>query len=93
VSATRTTTTAAPQPPRQQQQQIYARATTTTSTTPQQQQHATTTGVYKNYDPRAKLMRRVCHDVLASVDMADHPDLQLAQQLEAISRHQVVITR
>ena len=57
------------------------------------QQHATTTGVYKNYDPRAKLMRRVCHDVLASVDMADHPDLQLAQQLEAISRNQVVITR
>ncbi len=52
----------------------------------------TTTGVYKNYDPRAKLMRRVCHDVLASVEMADHPDLQLAQQLEAISRNQAVIT-
>ena len=47
--------------------------------------------MYKNYDPRAKLMRRVCHDVLASVEMADHPDLQLAQQLEAISRNQAVI--
>ena len=44
--------------------------------------------VYKNYDPRAKLMQQVCREVLASVNMADHPDLELAQKLEARSQLQ-----
>jgi len=41
--------------------------------------------VYKNYDPRAKLMQKVCADVLASVDMSGHPDLLLARELERIA--------
>merc|ERR1712185_590597 len=36
--------------------------------------------VYKNYDPRATLMRQVCQDVLATVPHT--PDLELAQRLE-----------
>ena len=33
--------------------------------------------VYKNYDPRASLMRGVCTDVLATLDVQS-PQLQLA---------------
>ena len=35
--------------------------------------------VYKNYDPRAKLLRSICADVLATMNVDDHPDLLLAQ--------------
>jgi citrate synthase len=38
--------------------------------------------VYKNFDPRATLMRGVCADVLASVK-SPTPELELAKQLEA----------
>ena len=38
--------------------------------------------VYKNYDPRATLMRGVCQEVLATLDTKS-PQLELAQQLEA----------
>lgn len=38
--------------------------------------------VYKNFDPRAHLMRSICADVLASVDMKGAPELELASQLE-----------
>ena len=37
--------------------------------------------VYKNFDPRATLMRKVCAEVLASLE-ATSPQLALAQQLE-----------
>ena len=38
--------------------------------------------VYKNFDPRAKLMRGVCAEVLATLERKS-PLLDLAQQLEA----------
>ena len=41
--------------------------------------------VYKNYDPRAKLLRKMCHDVLATMNVEDHPDLLLAQELEQLA--------
>jgi len=43
--------------------------------------------VYKNYDPRAKVMRKACHDVLVAVGtkIKDEPLLQVALELERIA--------
>jgi citrate synthase len=41
--------------------------------------------VYKNYDPRAKLMRETCHEVLGSLGMDNDPILKLAMALEKIA--------
>jgi len=41
--------------------------------------------VYKNYDPRAKLMRETCHEVLGALGKTDDPILQLAMALEKIA--------
>jgi citrate synthase len=41
--------------------------------------------VYKNYDPRAKLMRETCHEVLAALGMDNDPILKLAMALEKIA--------
>ena len=41
--------------------------------------------VYKNYDPRAKVMQKVAHDVLARLGVENNPTLQVAQQLEKIA--------
>lgn len=41
--------------------------------------------VYKNYDPRAKVMRETCHEVLAEVNQADNPLFKLAMALEKIA--------
>ena len=41
--------------------------------------------VYKNYDPRAKVMRKACHEVLASVGVENEPLLQVAMELERIA--------
>ena len=41
--------------------------------------------VYKNYDPRAKVMQQACHEVLAEVGMKDDPMLQVAMELEKIA--------
>ena len=38
--------------------------------------------VYKNYDPRAKLMRATCYDVLAELKLEDDPMFKLALELE-----------
>ena len=38
--------------------------------------------VYKNYDPRAAILRASCHDVLASLGTEHSPLLSLAQALE-----------
>ena len=43
--------------------------------------------VYKNYDPRAKIMERTCHEVLAELGIADDPLLDLAMELEKIALH------
>ncbi len=40
--------------------------------------------VYKNYDPRAEVMRKSCHDVLKELDIKD-PKLALAMELERIA--------
>ncbi|WP_395673524.1 citrate synthase [Phenylobacterium sp.] len=41
--------------------------------------------VYKNYDPRAKVMQTTCHEVLAEVGNADDPLLKVAMELEKIA--------
>ncbi len=41
--------------------------------------------VYKNYDPRAKLMRETCHEVLGELGLHDDPLFKLAMTLEKIA--------
>jgi citrate synthase len=41
--------------------------------------------VYKNYDPRAKLMRETCHEVLGELGLGDDPMFKLAMALEKIA--------
>ncbi|MDI6749405.1 MAG: citrate synthase [Rhodocyclaceae bacterium] len=41
--------------------------------------------VYKNFDPRAKLMRETCHEVLNELGLHDHPLFKLALELERIA--------
>lgn len=41
--------------------------------------------VYKNYDPRAKLMRETCHEVLEETGLKDDPLFALAMKLEQIA--------
>ncbi|MDQ2801968.1 MAG: citrate synthase, partial [Pseudomonadota bacterium] len=42
--------------------------------------------VYKNYDPRAKLIQKACHDVLGELGVND-PLLELAMELEHVALH------
>ena len=41
--------------------------------------------VYKNTDPRANVMRRICHEVLAEMGLQDDPKFKLAMELEKIA--------
>ena len=41
--------------------------------------------VYKNYDPRAKLMRETCHEVLNELGLQNDPLFKLAMELEKIA--------
>ncbi|WP_151447584.1 citrate synthase [Lacisediminimonas profundi] len=41
--------------------------------------------VYKNYDPRAKLMRETCHEVLAELGLENDPLFKLAMALEKVA--------
>ncbi len=41
--------------------------------------------VYKNHDPRAKVMQRTCHEVLADLGIKNEPLLDLAIELERIA--------
>jgi citrate synthase len=41
--------------------------------------------VYKNFDPRAKLMQETCKEVFAALGVENDPILQLAQALEKIA--------
>ena len=43
--------------------------------------------VYKNYDPRAKIMQQTCHQVLKEVGITDDPMLDVALELERIALH------
>jgi citrate synthase len=38
--------------------------------------------VYKNYDPRAKVMQKICHELLEALHIQNEPLLQLAMELE-----------
>ena len=41
--------------------------------------------VYKNYDPRAKVMQKTCHEVLDLLGIKNNPLLSLAMKLEKIA--------
>ena len=41
--------------------------------------------VYKNYDPRAKVMQKTCHEVLDEIGIRNDPLLQVAMELEKIA--------
>ena len=41
--------------------------------------------VYKNFDPRAKIMHKTCHEVLAELGIKDDPLLDVAMELERIA--------
>jgi citrate synthase len=41
--------------------------------------------VYKNYDPRAKIMQKTCHEVLQAVGHKNDPLLEVALELEKIA--------
>ena len=41
--------------------------------------------VYRNFDPRAKVMKESCDEVLAELGMADDPQLKIAKRLEQIA--------
>ena len=41
--------------------------------------------VYKNYDPRAKVMKQSCDEVLAQLGIENDPQLELAMKLEKIA--------
>ncbi|MBN2751238.1 MAG: citrate (Si)-synthase [Rhodospirillaceae bacterium] len=41
--------------------------------------------VYKNYDPRAKIMQKTCHEVLDDLGLHNEPLLQIAVELERIA--------
>ncbi len=42
--------------------------------------------VYKNYDPRATVMQKTCHEVLDTLGLKNDPLLQVAIELERIAR-------
>jgi citrate synthase len=41
--------------------------------------------VYKNYDPRAKVMQKTCHEVLEMLGIKNEPLLKVAMELERIA--------
>ena len=43
--------------------------------------------VYKNYDPRAKIMQATAHDVLGELGIKDDPLLEVARELERTALH------
>ena len=43
--------------------------------------------VYKNYDPRATILRKVCKDVLSQLGDTQNPNIEIAMKLEEIALH------
>jgi len=41
--------------------------------------------VYKNYDPRARVMQQTCHEVLDALGLKNDPLLKVAMELERIA--------
>merc|ERR1711957_899760 len=48
--------------------------------------------VYKNFDPRAKAMKKLCHEVLKDLGTVD-PDLEVAMELERLALSDDYFTR
>jgi citrate synthase len=48
--------------------------------------------VYKNYDPRAKIMQQTCHEVLQELGIKDDKTLDMAVELERIALHDEYFT-
>ena len=49
--------------------------------------------VYKNYDPRAKIMQKMCHAVLKEAGHGNDPMLKVAMELEKIALQRSVFHR
>ena len=49
--------------------------------------------VYKNYDPRAKIMQKTCHEVLDELGIKDDPLLDVAMELEQIALQRRIFHR
>ncbi len=49
--------------------------------------------VYKNYDPRAKIIQKACHDVLQELGIKGDPLLDLAMELEKIALNDPLFRR
>ena len=49
--------------------------------------------VYKNYDPRAKVMRETCYEVLEAVGAQNDPIFKLAMELEQIALKMIILLR
>jgi citrate synthase len=49
--------------------------------------------VYKNYDPRAKIIREVCHEVLEKLADSNNPLFELAMRLEEIACRTTISSR
>ena len=49
--------------------------------------------VYKNYDPRAKVMQKTCHEVLGELGIQDDPLLEVAHGAGADRAHRRVLHR
>ena len=43
--------------------------------------------VYKNYDPRATIMQKTCHEVLKELGITEDPTLDMAMEMERIALH------
>jgi citrate synthase len=43
--------------------------------------------VYKNYDPRATIMQKTCHEVLKELGITNDPTLAMAMEMERIALH------
>jgi citrate synthase len=41
--------------------------------------------VYKNYDPRARIMQKTCHEVLGELGIRENPLMEVAIELERIA--------
>ncbi len=41
--------------------------------------------VYKNFDPRAKILKESCHEVLAELGITDEPLVEMAMEMERIA--------
>ena len=41
--------------------------------------------MYKNYDPRAKVMQKICHELLDDLKITNEPLLDLAMALEKLA--------